>query len=133
MATKKTELRDTIGLKFDRKMTGRQLQDCGIYKDSDGYLIPTTGYYGVMFTLPWTIVSIALPKDKAKKLNMATKQKHGLSSGMVELILRLREVGEVDSRSVKGRSTPFYMRRRGLIEGYSVLRLTDLGKTIDIQ
>jgi len=63
---KKTELRDTVGLKFDRKVTGKQLQNCGIYSDSDGYLIPATGYFGVMFTIPWTIVSIPKKKKNAK-------------------------------------------------------------------
>jgi hypothetical protein len=65
----KRELRDTLGLKFDKKMTGKQLQDCGIYKDSDGYLIPTTSNYGIIFTIPWTIVLIQNDKNNknAKK------------------------------------------------------------------
>lgn len=61
MAIKK--LRDTIGLKFDKKMTGKQLQACGVYKDSDGYLVASTLKYGVMLTIPWTVVFI---KDKPK-------------------------------------------------------------------
>jgi len=55
---KKTELRDTVGLKFDRKMTGEQLQACGIRIDSDGYLISSTSNYGIILPIPWTVVLI---------------------------------------------------------------------------
>jgi hypothetical protein len=61
------KLRDTVGLKFDKKFSGKTLQDMGYRIDSDGYLIAATLKYGVMNTIPRTIVFIKdTPKTKKK-------------------------------------------------------------------